>query len=77
MIPELVKAHWWNHVLHSSRARRLCSTLLRHGGPNLAVIVVPWTLEPARPETIIESEEPGAEQPASPPKRVYAASPQP
>ncbi len=45
LIPELVKQHWYQHVLHGRRARRLRAMLLRHGGPQLIVISVPWHLE--------------------------------
>ncbi|HZT86812.1 MAG TPA: APC family permease [Stellaceae bacterium] len=65
VIPELVKAHWWDHLLYSSRARRLRATLLRHGGSDLAVVVVPWSLAPPQPEAIIEKEEPGLEPAAA------------
>src|SRR5207245_400130 len=40
VIPEIVKEHWSDYLLHSSRARRLREALLRHGGPNLAVVIV-------------------------------------
>ncbi|HZS83580.1 MAG TPA: APC family permease [Stellaceae bacterium] len=45
LIPQLVKQHWWEHLLHTQRARRLRAALLRHGGPKLIVISVPWYLE--------------------------------
>jgi amino acid transporter len=46
VIPKLAEAHWWDHVLHTGRARQLEAALLSDGGPDLAVVVVPWTLEP-------------------------------
>lgn len=58
VIPTLVQAHWWDWLLHVGRVRRLRATLLRHGGPDLAVILVPWTLEEPRPEAVIAAEEP-------------------
>jgi amino acid transporter len=58
VIPVLVGAHWWDRLMHTSRARHLRTTLLRHGGPDLAVIIVPWTLDAPRPEAVIAAEEP-------------------
>lgn len=46
LIPELIKQHWYQHLLHTHRARRLRSRLLRHGGARLTIISVPWYLEP-------------------------------
>lgn len=46
LIPELMKQRWYQHLLHTHRARRLRSRLLRHGGGRLTVISVPWYLEP-------------------------------
>jgi hypothetical protein len=28
LIPELVKTHWWQYLLHDGRARRLLSAVL-------------------------------------------------
>jgi hypothetical protein len=36
---------------------------MRHGGPNLAIVVVPWARGAPHPEKIIKDEEP---QPAPP-----------
>jgi hypothetical protein len=44
LIPELVKQHWYQHILHSHRARQLRSQLLSRGSP-LTVINVPWYLD--------------------------------
>jgi amino acid transporter len=66
VIPELVKEHWWDYLLHSSRADRLRTVLLRQGGPNLAVLIVPWAREEPHPEKVIEKEEPEAERPGTP-----------
>jgi hypothetical protein len=70
MIPELIKEHWWDYLLHGSRARHLRTTLLRHGGPNLAVVTVPWAREAPHPEEVIEKEEPRSDEP--PPSRSAA-----
>ncbi len=45
VIPSLVRAHWWDHLLQTHRVQRLRKTLMRHGGPNIAVVMVPWTQE--------------------------------
>jgi hypothetical protein len=58
VIPALVEAHWWDHLMHTRRVHRLRETLLRHGGPELAVMLVPWTLEPPHPQAVIAAEEP-------------------
>jgi hypothetical protein len=65
VIPELVKEHLWDHLLHSSRPRQLRAALLRHGGPNLAVVTVPWAREEPHPEKVILEEEPTPEAPAT------------
>jgi amino acid transporter len=66
VLPELVKAHWWDYLLHMGRAVHLRRILLRHGGLNLGVVIVPWTLEEARPEEVIAEEDPDlASQPGT------------
>jgi amino acid transporter len=45
LIPELVKQRWYQTIMHTQRARRLRAQLLRHGGPSLTVIIVPWYLD--------------------------------
>ena len=42
LIPQLVKRHWYQHLLHRDRGRKLRSRLLRCGDPHLVVIDVPW-----------------------------------
>jgi Amino acid permease len=66
VIPEIVKTHWWDYLLHSFRARRLRTALLRDGGPNLVVVMVPWAREEPHPEAVIEKEEPESSSPAVP-----------
>jgi amino acid transporter len=61
VIPELVREHWWDYLLQSWRGQRLRDVLMRHGGPDLIVVVVPWAREPPHPEAVIEEEEPRAE----------------
>ena len=45
IVPELIKRHWWQHLLHHRRARRLRAALLQRGGPDVVVIAVPWFLK--------------------------------
>jgi amino acid transporter len=56
LIPELVKDHWWQYVLHTHRARRIRSALLRYGS-RLVVITIPWHLEEPRIEEGLEEQE--------------------
>ena len=46
--------------MHTHRERRLRSALLRGGGQDLAVIGVPWQLDPPAPGKILAEEEPTA-----------------
>ncbi len=62
LVPQLVKEHWWQYLLHGRRARRLCAALLRYGGSRVVVINVPWYLEEPHIEEGLEQEElPGAD----------------
>jgi hypothetical protein len=56
LIPEVVKDHWWQYVLHTHRARRIRSALLRYGS-RLVVITIPWHLEEPRIEEGLEEQE--------------------
>jgi hypothetical protein len=62
VIPVLVKEHWWQHILHTRRTTQLREALLRHGGPNLSVVIIPWARTPPHPEKIVEEEEPREER---------------
>ena len=42
LIPELVKRHWWERLMHNHRAARLRKMLIEHGGPRVNVIIAPW-----------------------------------
>jgi amino acid transporter len=64
VIPALVEAHWWDRLMHTGRVRRIRATLLRHGGPDVAVVTVPWTLQAPRPDAVIAEEEPRHNRPA-------------
>jgi amino acid transporter len=57
LIPEVVKEHWWQYLLHQHRARRLRWALLRYGGSGLVVIDIPGYLEEPRIEEGLEEEE--------------------
>jgi hypothetical protein len=48
LIPQLVKQHWWQLLLHAHRARSLRHHLLKQADPRLTVVSVPWYLEPKR-----------------------------
>ena len=58
MLSELVGGRWWETVLHTRRAQRLRTQMLRHGGPNVSVLMVPWQFEVAETDTVLEDEEP-------------------
>jgi amino acid transporter len=45
MVPELVKRHWWQFLLHNYRAERLRSAFLKRGDRKMVLINVPWYLE--------------------------------
>ena len=56
LIPEVVKDHWWQHILHMHRARRIRSALLRYGS-RVVVITIPWHLKEPRIEECLEENE--------------------
>src|SRR5947207_1603593 len=41
VIPELIKVHWWEHLLHTHRALSLRRALLKHGGTRVIVVSIP------------------------------------
>jgi hypothetical protein len=45
LIPELVAARWYHHLLHNKRATMLKTLLLVRGDDDIVVINVPWYLE--------------------------------
>ena len=49
VVPQLVKDHWWQQLLHNRRATRLKSALLQRGAEGIVVVNVPWHLEPPPP----------------------------
>ncbi len=58
VLPQLVEARWWEALLHTHRERRLRATLLRHGGPDIAVVGVPWQIATPAPSRVLAEEEP-------------------
>lgn len=57
LLPEVVKRHWWQFLLHGHRMRRLQAALLRYGGSRIVVMIIPWHLEEPRVEEGLEEEE--------------------
>ncbi|MGZ5090655.1 MAG: APC family permease [Burkholderiales bacterium] len=65
LIPEIVKRTWWEYLLHTHRARRIRTALLKLGSPRLVVMNIPWHLgerTAAELEPELESELVQAEQ---------------
>ena len=60
IMPELVGGSWWEAALHTGRTRRLRAQILRHGGQDVSVLVVPWQLEPPETARVLREEEPAA-----------------
>jgi len=60
LLPQLVEGRWWETLLHTHRERRLRATLLRNGGADIAVVGVPWQLQPAAPSRVLAEEEPAS-----------------
>jgi amino acid transporter len=58
VLGELAGGRWWEAVLHTRRTHRLRSLLLRHAGPDVSVLVVPWQLDPPETEQLLTEEEP-------------------
>jgi hypothetical protein len=45
LVPEIVKRHWYQHILHAHHAWRLRRQLLLHGGSRLTLMNVPWYVD--------------------------------
>ncbi len=58
VLPQLVEARWWEVLMHTHRERKLRNALLRDGGPNLAVVAVPFQLRAPAPAQALAAEEP-------------------
>jgi amino acid transporter len=75
LIPEVVKEHWWQHLLHNHRAWRLRSALLRYGGSRVVVITVPWYLEEPSIEEALQEEQEDVETTMGADRRRMTARP--
>lgn len=51
-----LSASWWEVLLHTHHECRLRTSLLRHGGADIAVIGVPWQLQSPEPGRAIAEE---------------------
>jgi amino acid transporter len=60
VLSELAGGRWWEAALHTRRTQRLRMQVLRHGGPEVSVLVVPWQLELPETERVLAEEEPQA-----------------
>ncbi len=60
ILSELVGGNWWEAALHTGRTQRLRAEILRHGGADVSVLVVPWQLEPPETERMLAEEEPAS-----------------
>lgn len=71
LIPEIVRQHWYQFLLHTLRPPLLRTELLRYGGPDVVVINVPWYLEHVAtpPELEAEKVRQRAAEAAAPPER--------
>jgi amino acid transporter len=58
VIPQIVDGYWWELLLQTHRERHLRSRLIRYGGPDVAVVGVPWQLMPSNPKEGLAEEEP-------------------
>jgi amino acid transporter len=56
VLPEVVKERWWQHLLHTQRARQVRSVLLKAGGPRVVVMNIPWRLGVRNIEDTLEVE---------------------
>ncbi len=45
LVPEIVKRHWYQHILHAHQAWQLRRQLLLHGGSRLTIMNVPWYVD--------------------------------
>ncbi len=67
ILSELAGGRWWEAALHTGRAKRLRTRILRHGGPLVSVLVVPWQLgAPATARVLAEEEPASTAETASP-----------
>ena len=60
VLSELTGARWWEAALHTGRTHRLRTQILRYGGADVSVLMVPWQLEAPETRHILAEEEPQA-----------------
>lgn len=60
VLSELAGGRWWEAMLHTRRTQHLRTQILRHGGPEMSVLVMPWQLEPPETGRVLAEEEPQA-----------------
>ena len=58
VLSELAGARWWEAFLHTRRTQRLRTQVLRHGGADISVLMVPWQLEAGEVGSVLADEEP-------------------
>jgi amino acid transporter len=58
VLSELAGGRWWEAMLHTRRSQRLRTQILREGGTDISVLLVPWQLEPPKTELVLAEEEP-------------------
>ncbi len=58
MLSELAGGRWWEALMHTRRAQRLRTQVLRHCGPGVSVLIVPWQLEAPETARVLAEEEP-------------------
>ena len=60
VLSELTGARWWEAALHTGRTHRLRTQILRYGGSDVSVLMVPWQLDAPETRRILAEEEPQA-----------------
>lgn len=58
VLSEFVGGRWWEVLMHTHRMKRLRRQLLRHAGPGVAVLTLPWQLEAPETRVVLAEEEP-------------------
>ncbi len=60
VLSELAGGRWWEAAMHTRRAQRLRTQILRYGSADVSVLVVPWQLEAPETRRVLAEEEPQA-----------------
>ena len=58
ILSELSISSWWKAAIHTGHTKRLRTQILRHGGSNISVLIIPWQLEQVETARVMENEEP-------------------